>query len=151
MFGNGLKGLEVSDLRSYYSKKVQKYLGDTEKLKTLDEVYFEALRVIDKDLPEEEKLNWRHEERLADKIRIVAPLDDVRIDVFGSWLWIRGETKKHKDFLRENGFFFSKNKLAWYYRDEDQKGRWFRGTASWGTIKEKYGSQSKNKDLFALV
>ena len=36
-------------------------------------------------------------------------------EVIGSWLWISGDTKQYKEQLKNAGFKWSKNKVAWYF------------------------------------
>ncbi len=42
-------------------------------------------------------------------------LDEIQIELCGSWLWITGNTLLHKDVLKELRFRWSKSKRAWYY------------------------------------
>ena len=41
--------------------------------------------------------------------------DGISIELIGDWLWLTGETRKYKDALKDMGFRFSKNKVAWYW------------------------------------
>ena len=43
-------------------------------------------------------------------------LSGITIELCGSWLWITGDTKQHKDTLKELNFSFSGKKLAWYWK-----------------------------------
>jgi len=43
-------------------------------------------------------------------------IPNITIELCGSWLWITGETKPHKDILKELNFTFSGKKLAWYWK-----------------------------------
>lgn len=45
-------------------------------------------------------------------------LDGIQIEICGTWLWITGETKKHKEILKSIGFNFSRSKIAWYFHFE---------------------------------
>lgn len=42
-------------------------------------------------------------------------LDGVRIELCGNWLWLTGDTKKHKETLKAAGYRWSPNKNAWYW------------------------------------
>jgi len=56
------------------------------------------------------------------------------------------QTYPHKQYLKENGFFFSKHKTAWYYRNEEEKGSWKFTAKPLEEIRKKYGSHEvKNK------
>lgn len=45
-------------------------------------------------------------------------LDGVQIEICGSWLWIHGDTFKHKEALKGIGCRWSGNKRSWYWHDE---------------------------------
>jgi hypothetical protein len=52
-----------------------------------------------------------------------------------------GSTAKYKSTLKESGFKWSRNKKMWYFRPENQKRRFFRGSSSIDEIRIKYGSK----------
>ena len=39
----------------------------------------------------------------------------VEVELCGSWLWVSGNTKEHKEKLKTMKFRWSSNKSAWYY------------------------------------
>ncbi len=43
-------------------------------------------------------------------------LAGVHVDTVGSWLWVTGDTRAHKDALKAAGFLFSAKKGAWYWK-----------------------------------
>lgn len=43
-------------------------------------------------------------------------LSGITIELCGSWLWITGDTKQHKETLKELNFSFSGKKCAWYWK-----------------------------------
>jgi hypothetical protein len=45
---------------------------------------------------------------------------DVIIEIIGSWIWLSGNTRPHRELLRETGFYFAQNKKMWYYRSHSQ-------------------------------
>lgn len=54
-------------------------------------------------------------ERITDAL--VKALNDtkgVKAEMLGTWLWVTGDTKAHKDTLKELGFIWSGKKQAWY-------------------------------------
>lgn len=70
-------------------------------------------------------------------------LEGLIIEVCGNWIWVTGETKKHKEQLKRNGgigLFYARKKKAWYYRPEDYKSK-NRRTMDMDDIREKHGSQ----------
>jgi curved DNA-binding protein CbpA len=74
-----------------------------------------------------------------DLINELLKLDGVNVEMCGSWVWCTGETKKHKDRLKELRFQFSAKKAAWYYHREPfiKKSK---GSYSMDKIREMYGS-----------
>lgn len=72
-------------------------------------------------------------------------LEGITIELCGTWLWITGETKQHKDILKELGFTFSGKKLAWYWKP----GIFRKKSKKELTIEEirnLYGSEMVNRD-----
>jgi hypothetical protein len=66
----------------------------------------------------------------------------LKIEIIGSWLWIGGETYKHKDIIKSLNFKWSKAKKLWYLSDNGNK---FTGKKKGRNIKDirnKYGSQT---------
>lgn len=57
-----------------------------------------------------------HEEDLSETLREKAAwslsLDGVETELCGVWLWLHGETRKHKDALKEQGFRWSPRKAT---------------------------------------
>lgn len=52
-------------------------------------------------------------------INALINLEGIVIEICGSWLWITGNTKEHKEVLKGLHFRWSKSKLAWYYHTAD--------------------------------
>lgn len=42
-------------------------------------------------------------------------LEGITIELCGTWLWVSGDTKQHKETLKELNFKFSGKKIAWYW------------------------------------
>ena len=74
-----------------------------------------------------------------DKIQALIIIDGILIEVAGTWIWVTGDTRNAKEILKENGFFWAKNKLAWFWRPEGQKSA-NRNPLSLAEIRNKYGS-----------
>lgn len=62
------------------------------------------------------------------------------IELCGSWLWVTGSTKLHKEELKALGFKYSANKAAWYFHNGEYHKRG-KGAKSMDTIRSMYGSQ----------
>lgn len=80
-----------------------------------------------------------------DIINRLIHLQDIIIEVCGSWLWITGETYTNRNALKELKFRYSKSKSAWYYHTEDYK-KSSSKTFSLDEIRGLYGSETIKSD-----
>ena len=53
---------------------------------------------------------------IREKLNEIIFLEDIIIEIIGSWIWVTGNTRAVKDQLKMHGFKFSPNKLAWYWQ-----------------------------------
>ena len=79
-------------------------------------------------------------EMYADIINALLRCPGLEIELCGSWLWVTGNTKDHKDLLKELHFMWSKNKAAWYFHFEPFRKR-SKKAATLEEIRSMYGSQ----------
>lgn len=68
-------------------------------------------------------------------------LEGIHIEICGSWLWITGDTFKHKDTLKRLNFKWSKSKKAWYFHKDDYK-KLSRKIYTLNQIRDLYGSET---------
>ena len=68
-------------------------------------------------------------------------MEGVTIEVCGIWVWLSGNTKTHKDAIKEAGYKWASKKMQWYFRPDDYKSS-SRGTLSMDEIRERHGSQT---------
>ncbi len=72
-------------------------------------------------------------------------LEGLTLELMGRWIWVYGETKPHKEKLKELNFRWCKNKGAWsWHRPEDFTVS--RGKYTLNDIREKYGSTTYEKN-----
>lgn len=62
------------------------------------------------------------------------------IEIFGAWLWLHGNTKPHRELLKESGFKWAPKKMLWYFRPADYKSKG-RGKFSMDKIRMAHGSE----------
>lgn len=74
-------------------------------------------------------------------IELLLRLDGLTVELCGSWLWIGGNTREHKDALKAAGCQWSSNKKLWYWHHAEEGRKWRRGKATMSDIRTKYGSQ----------
>jgi len=68
-------------------------------------------------------------------------LDDVIIELCGSWLWLSGKTYTHRNILKEIGFDWSKSKKMWYWRPDAETSFFYRGRKTIDAIRKSFGSE----------
>lgn len=76
-----------------------------------------------------------------DIINKIINISGIYIELCGSWVWITGDTKPHKDIFKNLGFHFSSKKSAWYYHREPFKKK-SKSSLSMDEIRNMYGSSS---------
>ena len=47
-------------------------------------------------------------------IEVLSSIEDLELELCGSWLWIGGETKPHKEELKTAGAHWAPKKKKWY-------------------------------------
>jgi hypothetical protein len=62
------------------------------------------------------------------------------IEICGSWVWLHGDTKPHKEVIKDAGFMWAPKKVLWYYRPADYKSKG-RGKFTMDEIRTKHGSE----------
>ena len=69
---------------------------------------------------------------------------ELKIEICGSWVWVSGDTKPHREILKVAGYLWSPKKLSWYFRSSDYKSY---NRSSWDMekIRAVYGSQHINQ------
>lgn len=80
-----------------------------------------------------------YDEMLSDAINAVASCPGIIIEVCGNWVWLSGDTKTHKEIIKEAGFKWAPKKVMWYFRPEEWRSS-NRNNTSMDEIRESYGS-----------
>ena len=71
-------------------------------------------------------------------------LDDIVIEICGSWVWVGGDTFKHREALKALQFRWSKSKSMWYWHNDGYT-KHTRKTYSMSEIRSLYGSETITK------
>lgn len=83
-------------------------------------------------------------EEFRNIINALISLEGIEIELMGRWIWVRGNTKPHKQKLKELKFRWCKKKIAWsWHRTEDST--ILKGNYTLNEIREKYGSTTYKK------
>lgn len=63
------------------------------------------------------------------------------VELCGTWLWVSGDTKTHKEALKEHKFKWARNKKMWFFREESEKS-FNRKKMSIDEIRTRHGSKT---------
>lgn len=121
--------------------------GDVEIMKEINNAYEAAMRKEYSKNYEAESVEdfMRQEAQMMEVLEKILNLDGLVIDIVGRWIWLTGETKKHKDAIGKNGagFWWSKQKKAWYWRSPEHKfARKNKPMSSLDELKKKFDSKT---------
>ncbi len=121
--------------------------GDVETMKAINaeyDVIFARLKDIhqtaDGKTHEAKTSSTETANEFKDIISRLIILEDVQIEICGSWLWLTGNTYQYKDTLKSLHFRYSKSKKAWYYHN-DNYSKTSRKTFTLEQIRSLYGSE----------
>ena len=118
--------------------------GDTETMKAINNEYEEAFKVLkDKHNAAADEFHQTTEapEEFIEILNKLFKLDGLDIELCGSWLWIGGNTREHKDALKAAGCRWRSGKSKWYWHHAEDGVKWKSGKYTMGQIRAKYGSQ----------
>ena len=113
--------------------------GNKENMQAINAEYEQLFN----ELPRANKAEQKEQAtQYPDIINQIIYMQDVEIEVCGTWVWLWGETKPHKDYLKEIGFYWAPKKRAWYWRPyKYHKKSKKRGELTLDEIRALYGSE----------
>ena len=82
------------------------------------------------------------EKKVKEAIQAIIMLDGLEIEIVGVWVWVGGDSKKHKEALKEAGFRWFCKKKKWAFAGKKSSGR---GTKTMDEVRERYGSTVVSK------
>ena len=80
-----------------------------------------------------------------DIIEKLIHMEGIEIEVCGSWVWVTGDTRPHKEELKALSFRWSSNKSAWYFHRDGYKKR-SKKSLTLDEIRDYYGSEKIEKE-----
>ena len=119
--------------------------GDTATMQAINAEHdriFEELKRRHNSQADEQHQTTEAPEEFRAIVEALLKMDGLIVELCGSWLWISGETLKHKDGLKAAGCRWSSSKKMWYWRHQEDGSRWHRGKRTMDQIRRKYGTQS---------
>ena len=153
-------------LKAAYRKAALQYHpdlgGDTATMQAINAEYAARFEVLKRGQNERaaEDTTGRTQattETAADFVGIINMLlhmDGLTVELCGRWLWIGGNTKKHKEELKAAGCRWSSVKKLWSWHHAEDDTHWHRGNKSMQQIRNKYGSErfnARNTDAATLT
>lgn len=64
---------------------------------------------------------YNYSEELENILKTLSGMSGVIFEVIGNWVWISGETREHKNTLKELGCRWAAKKKQWFYRQKEQE------------------------------
>ena len=119
--------------------------GDVETMQDINAEYDELHEVLKKahnQQADEFHQTTETAEEFREIIEKLLRMHGLEVELCGSWLWIGGNTREHKDELKAAGCRWSSNKKLWYWHHAEEGRRWHKGSATMNQIRNKYGSQT---------
>ena len=135
--------VSAEDIKLAYKRMAKEYHPDRnpaglEVMQMINEAYA-TLKDESSVTAEDSDSMSSYTQEFSDAISAIVHLDGLHIEVCGMWCWVSGDTKTHKDALKEAGFKWAFKKKMWYFRPDSAKGRRF-GSSSMEDIRATYGS-----------
>jgi hypothetical protein len=118
--------------------------GDVETMKAINAEYDRMFNILKNENSSTRK-DATTTETAADFKEIIEKLikiPEIEVELCGSWLWITGNTKPVKEQLKEAGCKWAHKKQKWFWRADNKKCGWSKGSQSMETIRAKYGSET---------
>lgn len=151
----------IESLKAKYRKLAMQHHpdmgGDLATMQEINGQYdhaYQRLSAAEAEKPYEERAGYNAQEtpeawRAA--IMAIIGLDGLQIDLVGCWVWVSGETKRHKDALKAAGYRWSNKRKMWYWRAGDRKRRYRQSSATYAELCDKYGRESFKSSAAIVV
>jgi len=78
-------------------------------------------------------------EAMNNAINAIISCEGLIIEICGNWIWLSGNTRDHKDTIKQAGYFWASKKMMWYFRPPEWKSK-SHGKFSIDDIRSTYGS-----------
>ena len=132
----------IQEVKQEYRKLAFKYHpdrgGNLESMQELNNEYDRVVQEVNMRSERKANINEGLENNFKKVIYELLKLDNLTINIVGWYIWVSGETKQHKDKLKELGLFWSTNQKQWYYNGTTHKSKSC-SKKSWGEITSFYG------------
>jgi hypothetical protein len=143
----------VEEVKRRYRTLAQQYHpdlgGNTRDMQDINNEYQAALKACDGQTSKGSdnkdhtyRYNCEVETAVMEKIQELLRwnFEGVTVALIGTWIWLTGDTKTHKDQIKALGLKYSGEKVAWYWHTGSYHRRSKHG-ASFGSMASRYGYQ----------
>lgn len=137
----------LNEVKAAYKKLAREHHpdlgGDTATMQEINKKYaFASAKAIRGDNLSEEDTEREilQSESYREALEKIIHLQGITIELVGHWIWVTGDTKAHRNALKDAGFYFASKKLAWYFRTGEYKVN-RGGKKSLEEIRVKYGTE----------
>jgi len=137
-------GASAEDIAAAYKQAALKYHPDrnpagAEMMKLVNAAH-DALTEPGVDTnAETSEDHFDYADALNGALNAIIHLDGLDIEICGAWVWVSGETYKHRAELKAAGFRYASKKKMWNFRPDNWRSK-SRGTMAMDDIRETYGS-----------
>ena len=150
----GLTGtLSQADIKRAYKRKAQEFHPDRNpaglELMKMINVAYDLVKNEDKITVATNQTMADYPEVLSHALKAILAFD-LQIEICGLWIWVSGDTKPHKEALKNAGYLWAPKKACWYFRPADRKS-FNRKSWSMDKIRSAYGSDSFKKERYYLA
>lgn len=118
--------------------------GDTATMAAINTEYetlFQTLKDRHNTYSDDQHQTTETPDEFRQIVEILLNMDGLVVELCGSWLWISGETMKHKDELKAAGCKWAAKKKMWSWHHEEDGRSYYRGKRTMDEIRHKYGSE----------
>jgi len=119
--------------------------GDGEIFKVINNEYEEAFEYFKNEFnnqaENERNKNYETPEKFRNIINVLIKLENLEIEICGSWIWLSGMTYQYRDTIKSLDFKWSSSKKKWYYFNGISENNKLKGSKTMEEIRNKYGSE----------
>jgi len=140
MYFKNVKNLE--ELKKAYKDLCKKHHpdkgGSTEIMQVINNEYQELFKTL--------KMNEEMAGEFTNIMSDLMSMDEVEIEIIGTWIWLSGNTYANKDKIKALGFKWSKKSSMWYHKPtaqgEEQEGNNYKRAYGIDIARANYGSET---------
>jgi len=147
----------VADVKKLYRELAKEnhpdHGGSTRTMQIINDLYHAKLRKLDGQTSigtdkKKHQYHYNHvvEQELIDKINELLKIKmiDVEMELIGTWLWVKGDTKKYRKEFKKLKLCWHPKRNAWYYRKYDYRRKM--SNLSFDQLRQMYGSKDIDQE-----